>query len=267
LSTRQILLRLEAIGLGDAHIEGVLITHEHTDHVAGARVLSDRLQRQQGEVVPFYMTPGTAGAVRPRCRPEKIITVPAGRSFQVGPFEVEPFTIAHDTADPVAYVIRVGDTHAGVITDLGRSTRLIERQLARCALAVVEFNHDMDMLMDGPYPWALKQRVRGHHGHLSNAQAGELIRRGATSELKHLFLGHLSDENNDAEVAREAAELALHTAGLHGVSVTVAPQDHAATPRRIEAPLVFDRVLPSPRVSSSQEHAADDTSRQESLFG
>ncbi|MFT4625698.1 MAG: phosphoribosyl 1,2-cyclic phosphodiesterase [Myxococcota bacterium] len=270
LSARQTLLRLEAAGLGAVRIEGVLVTHEHGDHVAAARVLSDRLERRQGHTVPFFMTRGTAGALRDRVRPKELITIQSGRRFRVGSLEVEPFTVPHDTCDPVAYTVKVGDTVAAVVTDLGRSTRLVEQQLARCSLALIEFNHDLGMLMDGPYPWALKQRVRGRHGHLSNAQAAELVRRAATPRLEHLLLAHLSDDNNEPAVAREAAEAALHGAGLRGVTVTVAPQDRPADVRRaeVEVPQRARQVAGPRRPRIARGHRPpDDASRQVSLFG
>ena len=268
LSTKQILLRLEAAGLGDVQIDGVLITHEHADHVASARVLSDRLLRRQGQPVPFFMTQGTASAVRSRSRPARLELIRAGQRFKVGHFEIEPFTIPHDTCDPVAYVIRVGDTDVAVITDLGRSTRLVERQLGRCALALVEFNHDLQMLLEGPYPWALKQRVRGPHGHLSNAQAAKLIENGASSRLEHLMLAHLSEDNNQPDLARRAAEAALLRAGLRGVSVATAPQDRPAEPRRVCSPRTFESVRATDGRSRRvrQPEQPDDAARQVGLF-
>lgn len=235
LSTRQVLLRLEAVGLSEARIDGVLVTHEHADHVGAARILSRRLRELQGFAVPFFATRGTAASLNPRCRPERLELIQAGTPFRIGPFEVEPTRVPHDVLDPVAYLVGFRGRHAFVVTDLGRSTKLIERQLSKAHLAVVEFNHDLTMLLDGPYPWSLKQRVRSNHGHLSNEQAAALVRNGASERLRHLLLAHLSDDNNLPELALEVASGALHDAGLGHVDVQVAPQERPAERVEVEA--------------------------------
>lgn len=250
LSTRQVLERLRALGHGDVRIDAVLVTHEHFDHVGAARVLSDRLHRRQGRHVPFYMTRGTRRGVPDTRAPTRVELIAPGQSIRVGGVEVHPYTIPHDTSDPVAYTVRVGDVSVGVITDLGRSTRLVEREVAQLDVAVLEFNHDVQMLMDGPYPWRLKQRVRGAHGHLSNEQAAELLRRAAPPKLAQLLLAHLSEENNTPEAARAAAVRALSDIGSgagvhvaeqrhpHGVRVRpTAPAPRRRAPRRRRAPL------------------------------
>ncbi|MCA9568975.1 MAG: MBL fold metallo-hydrolase, partial [Myxococcales bacterium] len=236
LSTRQILNRMDELGLSDAQIRGVLITHEHSDHVGAARVLDRTFQKLYGRPVPFYMTQGTRAGLHKQCVPTTILPVTSGRTFQVGDFLVEAWTVPHDTLDPVAYAVNVGGVRAGVITDLGRTTRLVERQLGSLDIAVLEFNHDFDMLMQGPYPIRLKQRVKGAHGHLSNAQAAQAIERGGTERLKHLVLAHLSDDNNTPEAAMEAAQEGLHRSACRGVTVHVASQQIPLGPLRIRTP-------------------------------
>ena len=270
LSTRQVLRRMQEIGLGGARIDGVLITHEHADHVGAARILSARLEREQGFEVPFYMTKGTRMGLHPRCIPGKRVRVVAGERFEVGGFVVEPFRVPHDVPDPVGYVVAHQEVHVGVVTDLGRVTRLVERQLSRCDVAVVEFNHCAELLMDGPYPWPLKQRVRGAHGHLSNDQAEALVAAGASGRLEHLVLAHLSEDNNLPERALEAAHRGLHAAGVHGVEVRVASQQLPLGPMRVPVPTTFKPpqprrrrgVAPS-RVSPTREAPV----QQLSLFG
>lgn len=271
-SARQIFRRLDAIGLGGTRIEAVLVTHEHWDHVGAARVLDNRLLSQQGEEVPFYMTPGTASGLHPNTVPRRIIPIRPGQAFQVcSPVRrhreilVEPVTVPHDTRDPVSFTVSLGGARAGVITDLGRATRLVEQQLASLDIAVVEFNHDLEMLLEGRYSWSLKQRVRGPHGHLSNDQAGELIRRAASRRLRHLVLAHLSQDNNTQERAWEAAHAALHLASCGNVDVHIARQQTPLTPLRI--PCSEDHPAPPSRPwRRSEPRRPPDDAGQISLF-
>ena len=213
ISARQVLLRLEALGLGDAPVDAVLITHEHIDHVGAARVLCDKLHKRRGRWVPFLMTGGTRRNLRDKVVPAAIEQVEAGTSVQVKHLELDPFRIPHDVEDPVAWRVRLGGHWVGVVTDLGRPTTLVQDKLRSLAIAVLEFNHDFDMLMGGAYPWHLKQRIRSSHGHLSNDQAAELLQAGLGEELQHLVLAHLSEENNAPVHALAAAQRALTAAG------------------------------------------------------
>lgn len=235
VSTKQILARMAEMGLGDAPIDGVLVTHEHTDHIGAAAVLARALEKRRGRV-PFYMTRGTAEGLPPACRPDGIEIVEAGTSFRVRHLEVEPVPIPHDTNDPVAYRVNVGDAVVAVVTDLGRPTALLARHLRDCDALVLEFNHDEDMLMEGPYPYPLKQRIKGNHGHLSNRQASQLLLDGLGDRLRHLMLAHLSEENNTPTRALVAAQRALQEAGAAGrVAVEVCRQRAALPPVRVQA--------------------------------
>jgi len=199
-----------------------------------------------------------------------IAPITAGTPIQIPDsrpgWTVEPFTIPHDTADPVAYTVCIGDIRIGVITDLGRSTRLIERQLSSLDVAVLEFNHDVEMLLSGEYPWRLKQRVRGAHGHLSNDQAAALVADTASTKLKHLVLAHLSQDNNRPELAMEAAQSALSTAGATHVTVQVATQREALDPVALQAPLAASTRGPRTPRSRKSVDTSDDTTRQVTLF-
>ena len=234
ISARQVLARLDQLGMADAPIDAVLITHEHSDHVGAARVLCDKLQKRNGRAVPFYMTRGTADALRPEVRPSALETVEPGKSFRVRHLELDPFSVPHDTQDPVGWRVGSGGTWAGVVTDLGRSTALVQAKLSSLAIAVLEFNHDIELLLAGSYPWALKQRIRSSHGHLSNEQGAALLGAAVQGQLRHVLLGHLSAENNSPERAMAAAAAALASVGATGdVQVQIGWQDRPSPPATV----------------------------------
>jgi len=232
VSARQVLTRLDAVGLADAPIDAVLVTHEHSDHVAGARVLCKRLTQRTGRPSPFFMSPGTRSALNPKVVPDAVEILQPGQPFMVGHLEVDPFPVPHDSADPVCYRIRSGDVWAGVVTDMGRGTTLVEHKLKSMTIAVLEFNHDIEMLLEGAYPWPLKQRIRSSHGHLSNEQAGSLLKSALPgSQIRHVVLAHLSEKNNAPERAMRQAQCAVNTHGaVNTISLTVAKQRSPLNP-------------------------------------
>lgn len=265
LSTRQVFRRLADLGLADTRIDAVLVTHEHADHVGAARILDDKLFALRGARIPFFMSRGTRTALDPRCTPSQVEIVSSGRPFRAGALTVDPYTVPHDTRDPLAFLLSRHGTTVGVLTDLGRSTRLVESQVARMDVAVLEFNHDVQMLMDGSYPWSLKQRVRGPHGHLSNDQAGQLLATAATSRLQHVLLAHLSEENNRPDLAHEAACAALARAGLREVEVQVARQDEPIGPFTASAPAPSRNAAARPKAPARPRPSSG--ARQLGLFG
>ncbi len=238
LSTKQIVARLDSVGMADAPIDAVLVTHEHSDHVGSARVLCARLKKRAGKSIPFYMTSGTYAGTHSNCRPDAVEEIEAGSMFRVRHLDVHSFSVPHDTRDPVAFRVGVDGLWAGVVSDLGKPTGLVERMLATLSIAVLEFNHDVDMLKDGSYPWHLKQRILSTHGHLSNDAAAEMLGRAlqTNSPLKHLVLAHLSEENNRPRIAwdRCRAELTKVDA-LERVKVEVARQAEALAPITVSA--------------------------------
>lgn len=260
LSTRQIHERLERIGLGDAPIDAVLITHEHSDHCASAAIFERRARKNGKTDLGFYMTVGTAQGIPKRCRPDEIRPIVAGTGFTVGGLRVEPLTVPHDTLDPVCFTVASGSSRAGVLTDLGTSTRLIARQLASLDVAVLEFNHDLEMLLDGPHPWQVKQRVRSQHGHLSNAQAGALLEQaaGSSRRLRHVVLAHLSRDNNTPERAERACSEALHRAGRRDVTIHIAPQTQPIEPIRLSRSHRYDVPRPLAQTRLDAQHDPED---------
>jgi len=229
-STKRIFGLLESVGLGEAPINGVLITHEHSDHIGAARILFNRLKKRRNKAVPFYMTEGTRDGAREGCLPETVELIEAGAAFDVGSLWVDPFTVPHDVKDPVAYRVESDGQAAAVVTDLGRPTALVARKIRELDVLVLEHNYDVNMLLEGPYPWALKQRIRSNHGHLSNEQAAKLLMEGVGDRLKHLVLAHLSDENNTPELAVRSARKAI---GRSKAKIQVARQLDAVGPVRI----------------------------------
>jgi phosphoribosyl 1,2-cyclic phosphodiesterase len=147
------------------------------------------------------------------------------RPFEVGGLLIEPFSIPHDTVEPVAFVISDGRRRVGVATDMGMPTRLVIERLRACRAVVLEFNHDLQMLMEGPYPWWLKQRVRGRLGHLSNDDALNVLEQIVDGEVAMALLGHLSQENNRPELVEALALDRLAARHRDDVVVQVLQQD------------------------------------------
>ena len=203
---------LNGIGVAMETLSGVLITHEHSDHIAGAGVLARKYQ------LPVYATAGTwmgigdkIGRVDPELRRE----ISAGQDFYLGEIGVIPFSIPHDAADPVGFRLWGGKKSVATATDLGHFSAEVFRRIAGADLVLLESNHDPDMLRANPhYSAQLKKRILGDHGHLSNdACAGALLRLIA-SGTGNVILGHLSGENNTPGLARRTSEQALEREGI-----------------------------------------------------
>jgi len=195
ISTKKILQRMDDAGLPASRIRGILISHEHSDHVHGVRVLSKRLG------VPAWFTQGTFDALKFGEAPELVRIFPPGKAIKINSLIVHPFLKNHDAAEPCSFRIEHDDWHIGVFTDIGEACDRLKHHLRKCHAMFLETNYDERMLWDGFYPHHLKQRVASAHGHLSNDQAFELIRDHAGPELVHVFLSHLSGENNKPELA------------------------------------------------------------------
>jgi phosphoribosyl 1,2-cyclic phosphodiesterase len=211
LSGRETFKRLRALGERAEEISAIVITHEHSDHVAGLQRLATKLN------VPVFMTAPTHQAWSRAVRDEKgaIPEIPkperffAGRGFRVGDIEIMPFTIPHDAADPVGFTFRAEGVKIGFATDLGYMPASVRDHLRGCTVLVMESNHDVEMLRSGPYPWSVKQRVMSRVGHLSNDALAEFFTSDYDGGAEYLVLAHLSEQNNHPEIARAAAEHAL----------------------------------------------------------
>lgn len=197
VSAKQILFRMYDAGLDPSKVSGIIISHEHADHVSGVRVLVKRLG------VKAWFSQGTFDALRETERPENYGIFKPGKSFRIKSFIVHPFLKNHDAAEPCSFRIEHDDWHVGVFTDIGEACETVRHHLRKCHALFLETNYDEKMLWEGPYPYILKRRVASAYGHLSNDQAFELIREHAGPELLHVFLSHLSGENNRPELAAE----------------------------------------------------------------
>ncbi len=197
LSAREIDRRLREIDLCADDLDAVLITHEHHDHVTGIGPLARRHK------IPVYIVRETAAAITRLGAIEDLRYFAAGDRFMLGSLEILSFSTTHDAVDPVGFVIDSAEGRIGYATDLGLSTRLVVNVLERCRVLVLETNHDEQMLLDGPYPWSLKQRIQGRLGHLSNRTAAGLLQQLAWDGLEAVFLAHLSAENNHPDLAQQ----------------------------------------------------------------
>ncbi len=215
-SCRQLELRMAAVGIEPTTLGALVLTHEHSDHVKGARVFAKR------HGLPVYATAGTLGAVE-LPTPGRVIR--SGERMAVAGFEIVPFAIPHDAREPVGVVVEdTAGQRLGLAADLGSRTQLAWTRLQELDILVLETNHDLEMLRSGPYPWVLKQRVAGRHGHLSNREAAEGIPELVCDRLRQVALYHLSQTNNLPALAAAAVGETLEKIGC-GATVTVTRQD------------------------------------------
>jgi phosphoribosyl 1,2-cyclic phosphodiesterase len=213
----EVTARLSRLGLDASCLDAIIVTHEHGDHGGGVAMLASRYE------VAVYLTRGTLSALGAdgRSIPRTALIDPY-TAFAVDSIEVRPFPVPHDAREPVQFVLTDGAARLGVLTDTGQPTLHIAQSLSGVDALVLECNHDLDMLMGGPYPIHLKNRIAGRHGHLSNAASAELVQAMDCSRLQHLVAAHLSQTNNTPELARAAIAGAL---GCAPEWIGVATQD------------------------------------------
>lgn len=220
---RELERRMAGRGMHPRDIDGVLVTHEHSDHVGGIPGLA----RRHG--VTVHASAGTAKAARfDGLRVEVLV---AEHPVRIGDIDLLPVTVPHDAREPCQFVVSHGSLTLGVLTDLGCVTPLVRQHYTGCDALILECNHDREMLMNGAYPWPLKQRVGGSYGHLSNAQAAELLADVQHGGLQHVVAAHLSEQNNAPALAQAALGRALNG---HPTRLHVADQDSGSEWARIE---------------------------------
>ena len=195
VSCKRIEEALKNIGEDAAGLRGILITHEHTDHIAGVEVLS----RKHG--IPVYATEPTWLSMSRLNIQTRLTRTISKTDFYIDDLLIEPFELPHDAADPIGYCVSCGALRAAVATDLGYFPKTVENKLRSCSLVVLESNHDTQMLAAGRYPYNIKQRIKSRHGHLSNDDAADAAVRLACAGVTSILLGHLSKENNSEQLA------------------------------------------------------------------
>lgn len=223
ISCRRICKALRALGVDPGEVAGVLVTHEHSDHISGLATLAKQFH------IPVYASAGTGRQLCYRIAAlEDVLRLCApGTSFTVGGLDVETFPTLHDAAEPMGYAVSDGERKAAVVTDLGAVTQEVRHGMAGAGLVVVESNHDEEWVRSGPYPYFLKERILGDYGHLSNEAGGALARSAVETGAHTVLLAHLSSENNTPERARTAVSTALAACGAQvgvDVTLTVAPR-------------------------------------------
>lgn len=206
ISKKRVEEGLEQLNLSGEMLSGILITHEHTDHIQGLGAFSRKYK------IPIYATKGTLNGMRMYKylgdMPEGLLKeVSADESFSIGELEVVPFSISHDANEPTGFRITGDEKNVAIATDLGIYDDYIIEHLKHLDAIVLEANHDVHMVEVGPYPYPLKQRVLGCRGHLSNESTGRLLCQILHEKLKYIVLGHLSKENNFPELAYETVKL------------------------------------------------------------
>ena len=190
LSGRETERRLSLLGLSGADLHAILVSHEHHDHVNGIGPLARRYN------LAVHIDRETHAALPRLGQVARLEHFSAGEQFSCRNLIIRTFSTTHDAVNPVGFVIESAEGKVGFATDLGMPTRLVAEQLKDCRVLVIEANHDEQMLWEGPYPWPLKQRIRGRHGHLSNVETRQLLQAVSWPGLEAVFLAHLSEENN-----------------------------------------------------------------------
>ncbi|MEO6870879.1 MAG: MBL fold metallo-hydrolase [Chthoniobacterales bacterium] len=231
LSARQLVLRLALCGVAPNELDGVLLTHEHGDHVCGLEVLCRKFQ------VPIYCNALTAEAIRYGSlgthRNWRIFRT--GAAFSICDITVESFSVPHDAVEPVGFAFYAGASALGYITDLGQVTRLAIERLREVQTLMIETNHDEKLLQNDPHrPWPVKQRIQSRHGHLSNAAAAAVVEQLLPGKLARVVLGHLSRDCNSPALAAGAIRAELEKNERRDVEVFCAAQGEISVRFAIE---------------------------------
>jgi len=219
LSGIEIERRMESNNISIKSIDAIIVSHEHSDHIQGVGVLARRYD------LPVYISSETIKTAAKQLGTIKAIThFSCGTEFTINNLTVRPFSISHDACDPAGFTIGCNGKKIGIATDLGIATAMVREHLKDCCCLVLEANHDVPMLEEGPYPWPVKQRIKSRTGHLSNESSKELLMDIMHDRLSHVILAHLSETNNTPE---KALRVVTEQIDLNQIELTVATQDSA----------------------------------------
>ncbi len=207
-SANEIAKRLQALDLKPEQISGILVTHEHDDHAKGAFKFAAKFN------VPVWLSHGSLRMCERYmpAAPIQINIIDSHTLFSIEDIEINPYPVPHDAREPTQFTFSDGNYKLGVLTDAGSSTAHIEHVLSGCDALVLECNHDLGMLENGPYAWTLKKRVGSRLGHLDNQSAAALLAKLDNGKLKHILAAHLSAKNNTADLAKKALSQVLNCA-------------------------------------------------------
>lgn len=221
---RELERRLARVGLSGTDISAVWVTHEHTDHVGGVWSCARRFGFR------VLLTHGTLAACGTNASGIDVVAIDSHARVEFRSMEVQPFPVPHDAREPVQFVVSDGSARLGMLTDIGETTRHVERLLAGCDALVLECNHDEHILANGTYPEPLKRRIAGRQGHLSNASASTFLSRIRGPRLRQVVAAHLSERNNRPDLARQAIADAMD---CDPNGVCVATQDEGCGWQRV----------------------------------
>jgi len=222
LSLRETLLRMEGCGIDPAGVHAVLVTHEHIDHIRSAGSYARKFK------VPVLVSHLLRRKAEKYLSKAPVVEFEAGSPFTFRGVAIDPFPITHDACDPVGFLIESPEGRCGSATDLGVATRLVMEKLRGCRFLNLESNHDVEMLMNGPYPWDLKQRIKSRHGHLSNEESLALLHELAHGGLEALVMAHLSEVNNHPDHVVRSTDSFLRDQNVCAPRIVIGDQFHAS---------------------------------------
>ncbi len=238
ISCREIEKRLKRLALAIEKIKAVFISHEHGDHIHGVSALSKKHK------IPVYITEATYRAGNLQLDANLLCKLKTSDSIAIGALRVTAFPKRHDAIDPCSFVISHQAVSVGVFTDIGDNCDQVRTHFKQCHAVFLEANYDEEMLEKGSYPLALKKRIRNGYGHLSNKQAVKLLEEHSSPFLSHLFLSHLSRNNNSPE---KALQTFISTSLAADIHISVAPRDQETAVYLIDG---------SKRVETTRTHSA-----------
>lgn len=222
-SMKETARRLAMVDILLESIDAIVISHEHSDHVHGMETLTKNWK------IPVYMAPAARSVMKLKSDAYPFEPIEAGQSFCIGDIEVQPFSIPHDSVEPLAFSFVAEGIKTSVVTDLGYIPELVKQRVAASHCMVFEANHDLEMLKVGPYPWFVKQRVMSRHGHLSNDATAQFFMEDYDGTAECIWLAHISQKNNHPEIVRMSIAQAFEQRGLSVEKIRLTSQ-HEPTP-------------------------------------